>query len=112
MLAYYLRCYDHILQRLDERELLDTLTLQQLVEFTNALCDEWPLRNPDWSERHPPSHDSDPVNYLDVLSTDIPLAERLMYIALDTRFLRDHFVMKLQQARDHIDRHIEDLRSE
>ena len=49
VLVYYLRSYDHILQRLDERELLDTLTLEQLVEFTNALYDEWPMRKPDWS---------------------------------------------------------------
>ena len=53
VLVYYLRSYDHILQRLDERELLDTLTLEQLVEFTNALYDEWPMRKPDWSVRHP-----------------------------------------------------------
>src|SRR3990172_3853101 len=31
VLVYYLRSYDCILQRLDERELLDALTLEQLV---------------------------------------------------------------------------------
>ena len=42
------------------------------------------------------------MNSLDILTTDIPLAERMMYLALDTRFLRDHFAMQLQQARDHV----------
>ena len=44
-----------------------------------------------------------------MLSTDIPLAEKMMYIALDTRFLRDHFAIQLQQARDHVERCIEVL---
>ena len=101
VLVYYLRSYDHLLQRLDARELLDALTLEQLVEFTNALYDEWPMRNPDWSVRRPR------MNSLDILSTDIPLAERMMYIALDTWFLPDHFATQLQQARDHVERRIE-----
>ncbi len=105
VLVYYLRGYDHLLQRLDERELLDTLTLEQLVEFTNALYDEWPMRKADGSVRHPR------MNSLDILSTDIPLAERMMYIVLDTWFLPDHFATQLQQARDHVERRIEALRS-
>jgi len=239
VLVYYLRGYDHLLRRLDERECLDTLTLEQLVEFTNRLYDEWPIRKPDWSARHPLnairvpgfprsgvelstassldwftgattggeisastestledvrrhreemttkvplrlqstdkgyrftltfpeaerdidvhlrngnqpvlkgtlvqelwraginreeswpgtdrikgkrlllqnlhhclSHDSDPMSSLDILSTDIPLAERMMYIVLDTWFLQDHFARQLQQARDHVDRRIEAL---
>ena len=98
VLVYYLRSYDHLLQRLDARELLDAFTLEQVVQFTNALYDEWPMRNPDWSVRRPR------MNSLDILSTDIPLAERMMHIALDTWFLPDHFATQLQQARDHIER--------
>jgi hypothetical protein len=168
VLVYYLRSYDHILQRLDEREILDTLTLEQLVKFTNALFDEWPMRKPDWSVCHPYgsqgidahlkngnkpipkgtlvpelwrsginrgesqsgtghrkgemlllqnlhnhfSWDSTRMNSLDILKTDIPLAERMMYIALDTLFLRNRFDRQLQQARDHVERHIEALRNE
>jgi hypothetical protein len=155
------------LQRLDERELLDTLTLEHLVEFTNTLYDEWPMRKFDFftgtttkyemsdstesivedlrrsreeltteaplslrstdkgyrfTLKFPEgelqnlhnhlSHDSDPVNPLDIVSTDIPLAERMMYIALDTWFLQDHFAMQLQQARDHVERRIEDYLSQ
>ena len=123
VLVYYLRGYDHILQKLDEKNLLDTLTLEHLVEFTNALYDEWPIRKPDWrlslnairASEFPISgikvnHDSDRMNSLDILSTDISLAERMMYIALDTWFLRDHFAMQLQQARDHVERRIEGFR--
>jgi len=101
VLVYYLRGYDHLLQRLDARELLDTLALEQLVEFTNALYDEWPMRKADGSVCHPR------MNSLDILSTDLPLAERMMYIVLDTWFLHDHFATQLQQARDHVERRIE-----
>ena len=122
VLVYFLRSYDHILRRFDERKLLDTLPLEQLVEFTNTLYDEWPVRKPDWSVRHPlnairgpefpiSGNDSGPMNSLDILSADIPLAERVMYIALDTWFLQDHFAMQLQQARDHVEKCIEALRS-
>jgi hypothetical protein len=52
------------------------------------------------------------MNSLDILSTDIPLAERIMYIALDTRLQQDRFAAQLQKARDHIEKCIEDLRSE
>jgi len=238
VLVYYLRAYDHLLRRLDERECLEMLTLEQLVKFTNRLYDEWPIRKPDWSARHPLnairipefprsgvelssfsldwfagtktggersastesalgdvrrsreemttdvplrlqstdkgyrftltfpegehnidvhlrngnrpvlkgtlvqelwraginreeswsgtdrikgkrlllqnlhhglSHDSDPMSSLDILLTDIPLAERMLYIALDTWFLQDHFATQLQQVRDHVDRRIEAL---
>ena len=112
VLVYYLRSYDHILQRLDEKGFFDTLTLEQLVGFTNALYDEWPVRKPDWSVRHPLSHNSNPMNSLDVLSADIPLAERIMCIALDTWFLQDHFALQLQQGRDHIERSMEALHRE
>ena len=102
VLVYYMRSYDHILQRLDERELLDTLTLGQLVDFTNTLYDEWPLRGQGRGAGHPLSSDSGRMNSLDILSTDIPLAERMMYIALDTRFLKDRFSLQLKLARDHV----------
>jgi hypothetical protein len=106
VLVYYLRSYDHLLQRLDERELFNTLRLEQLVEFTNTLYDEWPLR------RSGQRQDSGNMDSLDILSTDIPLAERIMYIALDTRFLRDHFAAQLQHTGDHIQRRIAAFRSE
>jgi hypothetical protein len=118
VLVYYLRSYDRILQRLDERGILDALSLEQLVGFTNTLYDEWPLRQPDRSARHPlnaigtpesPDYDSDSMNSLDLLSTDIPLAERIMLIALDSRFLKEEFPVRLQQARDHVERCIEAL---
>jgi len=115
VLVYYLRSYDHILKRLDERELLDVLTLGQLVEFTNTLYDEWPLRKPDWSTHHPMnaiSHDSGHMNSLDLLSTDIPLCERMLYLSLDTCFIQDHFPVQLQQARDHIESRIEVCRQQ
>jgi hypothetical protein len=111
VLVYYLRCYDHLLRRLDERKLLDTLILEQLVAFTNTLYDEWPMRKPDWSVHHHLSDEADLMNSLDMLSADIPLAERMMYIALDTWFLPDCFAIQLQQARDHIERRIESLHS-
>jgi hypothetical protein len=97
VLVYYLRSYDRLLQRLDEREFLDALTLQQLVEFTNALYDEWPMRK----------IDTDRMNSLAILSTDIPPAERMMYIALDTGFSQDHLAEQLQQARDYIEKKVD-----
>jgi hypothetical protein len=100
VLVYYLRGYDRILQRLDARELLDALTLKQLVEFTNTLYDKWPLRISD------PGHDSGRMNSLGILSSDIPLAERIMHIVLDTWFRQDHFAAQLQQARDYVERQI------
>ncbi len=105
VLVYYLRGYDHLLQRLDARGLLDALALEPLVEFTNALYDAWPMRKADASVSHPR------MNSLDILSTDIPLAERMMYIVLDTWFLPDQFATQLQQARDHVERRIEAFRS-
>jgi hypothetical protein len=110
VLVHYLRSYDHLVQRLDERELLDTLTLEQVAEFTNTLYDEWPLRKPDKIANHPLSHGPVEMSSLDILSTDIPLAERMMYITLDTWFLKKHFTLQLQQARDHVERRIEALR--
>jgi hypothetical protein len=109
VLVYYLRSYDHIVQMLDERELSNILTLGQVVEFTNTLYDEWPIRKPNWS--HFLHYDSDHMNSLDILAMDIPLAERMMYIALDTWFSQDHFAAQLQQARDHVEKRIEALRT-
>jgi hypothetical protein len=113
VLVYFLRSYDCLLQKLDERGLLDTLTLQQLVAFTNAFYDEWPLKKPDrrMKHSHDPSDDSAYMTTLDILSTDIPLAERILYIALDTGFLQDHFSRQLQQARDYLGKRMEDLQT-
>jgi hypothetical protein len=36
VLVFYLRSYDHILQKLDKGEHLDAMTLPQLVDFTNS----------------------------------------------------------------------------
>ena len=105
--VYYLRSYDHLFQSLDERELLDTLTFEQIVEFTNAVYDEWPIRKPDWSVHPHLGYDSDHMNSLDILSTDIPLVERMMYISLDTWFVQDHFAAQLQKVREYIKGRIE-----
>jgi hypothetical protein len=110
VLVWYLRSYDYLWQKLDERELLDTLALEQLVVFTNSLYDEWPLRKPDWSERHFLSNVPNSMNSLDILSTSIPPAEKILYIALDTWFLQDHFANQLQQGREHIEKRIEVIR--
>jgi hypothetical protein len=95
------------LQRLDKRGILDTLTLKQLVDFTNSLYDKWPIGKPDWSVRLYLESDSDRMNALELLSTNTPLAERIMYIALDSWFMQDHFDIQLQQARNFIERRIE-----
>jgi hypothetical protein len=105
VLVYYLRSYDRLLQKLDERGLLDALALQPLVEFTNAIYDEWPLRKPDGSARQ--SNESACMNSLAILLADMPLDERIMYIALNTCFLHDHFAKQLLQAREHSEQCIE-----
>ena len=106
VLVYYLRSYDCLLQRIDERGLLDSLTLDRLVAFTNSFYDDWPLRQPDKSD------DSSRMNSLEILRTDIPLAERIMYIALDTWFARDRFAKQLEQTGDYLTRRVEVLRRE
>jgi hypothetical protein len=95
VLVYYLRSYDHIVKRLDERKALDTLGLAELVEFTNALYEGWPLRG------------TECMDPMEILSSDIPLTERVMYIALDTWFTRNGFAVQLQQGRDYIQKCIE-----
>ena len=107
VLVYYLRSYDRLLQELDERRLLDTLDLEKLVAFTNALYDAWPLRRPGRSAPDPVNQCSRPTNPPYILSRDIPVAERIMYIALDTWFLPDRFDAQLQQARERVERHVE-----
>jgi hypothetical protein len=107
VLVYYLRSYDHLLQMVDEPAILDALSLDQLVAFTNALYEEWPLRN----SQHPPVSDSALMNSLAVLSASIPLSERILYIALDTWFSPDRFARQLQQARAHISGALKRLKS-
>jgi hypothetical protein len=113
VLVYYLRGYDFVLQKLDERKLLDGLPLERLVEFTNSLYEEWPIRPPDWSAvRHIQSNDAAVcMNSMDILSARIPLNERILYIALDTWFQHDQFHSQLRQAGDHIEGCIEALLS-
>jgi hypothetical protein len=107
VLVYYLRSYDYALQRLDAMAILDVLSLEQLVAFTNTLYEEWPLRDLPDSLRQ----DSSRMNSLDLLSTDIPLAERILYIALNTRFSQDHFARQLPQARHHVEGALKRLKS-
>jgi len=95
VLVYYLRSYDHILQKLDDRKILDTLELKQIAGFTNALYNTWSLRK------------SGCLHFLDILSADIPLVEKILYISLDTGFLQNRFDVQLKQARDCVKRHIE-----
>jgi hypothetical protein len=107
VLVYYLRSYDFIVQRLDESRLLSSLTLKQIVEFTNILYDEWPFKNLALSVQPPPSAIQDPevpMNSLQILSFDIPLPERILYIALNTRFVQECFALQLQQARNYINK--------
>jgi hypothetical protein len=99
VLVYYLRSYDHVLQKLDERKRLDVWNLKQLVGLTNALYDGWPLRRP--------GEDSSQMNSLDLLETDIPLAEKILYIALSTRFLQGRFTAQLRRARDWVETHLD-----
>jgi hypothetical protein len=99
VLVYYLRGYDHLLQRLDERKLLDRCSLEQLCRFTNRLFDTWPLKRAD--------HDSGHLDSLEILSSDIPLSERIIYLALDTCFRKDRFAVQLRQSRDHLEKWIE-----
>jgi hypothetical protein len=98
VLVYYLRGYDHLLQKLDDMHLLEAATLRQIVELTNSLYDNWPLRNANKLE------DPDRMDSLAILSTDIPLAERIMYIALDTCFSESNFTAQLRQTRNHLEK--------
>jgi hypothetical protein len=107
VLVYYLRSYDHVLQKLDAIALLDALSLEQLVAFTNTLYEEWPLRD----LPHSLSRDSARMTSLDLLSTNIPLVERIQYIALNTRFSSDAFTQQLAQARDHVEATLKRLKS-
>ena len=93
---------------------------KESIRYTNALHAEWPMKNPDGGVPHLPnaiqSHernrclkdDSGSMSSLEILSKGIPLS-RMMYIALDTRFLRAHFPIQLQQARNHVQTFIENL---
>lgn len=94
VLVYYLRGYDYVMQILDRKGILDTRNLNQLVQFTNAIFDSWPLKNS--------GGDPSQQNNLDILGTDLSPAEKTMYIALDTRFLKKDFPLQLKTARDYI----------
>jgi hypothetical protein len=104
VLVYYLKSDDHLLQQIDEGRLFDALDLKELIEFTHALYDKWPLQKPNLFQN--PQHDMSP---LDILATDIPLGERIMYIALDTRFSSNQFGQHLRHARDHVQERIASL---
>jgi hypothetical protein len=104
VLVYYLRSYDHIFQKLDEMHALDALTLPQIVEFTNSLYDKWPMQAPDC-----PAHDPGLMNAFDMLSADIPITERILFIALNAGFVRDHFDAQLKQARVYVEGCIETI---
>ncbi len=107
VLVYYLRSYDHVLQQLDERKRLEGLTMESVVEFTNALYDEWQGRDTGRSDRR--RLNSKCMDSLDILSAGIPIAEAIMYIALDSCFSRDRFAVQLRKARELIERRVESL---
>jgi hypothetical protein len=94
VLVYYLRSYDHLFQILDEEGILDGQNLRQLAAFTNAIFDAWPLGS---RGDKSPQDDS-----LDVHATDLPEAEKTLYVALDSRFLNRDFVVQLRKARNFI----------
>jgi hypothetical protein len=106
VLVYYLRSYDYLLQKLDETALLDAFTLDRLVVFTNSFYDEWPLRQPEFPG------DSARMSSLEILSMDIPLAERIMWIALGSRFIPARSAEQMEQAEAYLSRRIEALYSE
>ncbi len=119
VLVYYLRSYDYVVQNLDRRGLLADWTLERLVAFTNDLYDHWPLKRPDWSERHslnrlrfpefpaegrecnasPLDSGTIPVDSPDILSAGMSPAERILYVALDSWFLPDRLAGQLMRAR-------------
>jgi hypothetical protein len=118
VLVYYLRGYDHLLQMLDDRKLLDRQSLDQLVGFTNRLFDTWPLKHADRKAPESlvktkaplsthPNHFSERMSSMEILSRDIPLRERILYLALDTWYRKDLFSAQLQQARDHLEKCME-----
>ncbi len=104
VLVYYLRSYDHVLQNLAARDVLSAWTLEDLVAFTNALFDGWPLRELERKAEPPDRNGSASMDPLEILSADIPLAERILYIALGSRFSRNHFTIGLERARAHIEK--------
>lgn len=109
VLVYYLRGYDHLLQMLDARRILDALAVERLVRFTNTLYEDWPLKHLSGNEALFPESGSVPMNTLEILSAGIPLAERILYIALDTRFLEERFAEQLREARTHLEHAVEML---
>jgi len=52
VLVAYLRSYDNIIQMIDKKGKLDKMSLENLVEFTNNIFDNWPLKEHKWSIRH------------------------------------------------------------
>jgi hypothetical protein len=108
VLVYYLRSYDHLAVQLDERNLLDTLSLPQLVDLTNALYEKWPLKKPEQAEKAEPGRAAGPIPFMDslqLLSTGIPLKESILYIALGTGFTPGGFNRQLQHARDYLEQY-------
>jgi hypothetical protein len=109
VLVYYLRSYDWILQKLDEKGILDSMALEQTVGFTNGLYGDWPLRRLPGKLQDGAVSDADRLLAHDILSTDRPLAERIMHIALDSWFLRDCFDAQLRQAEAFVEGRLEVL---
>jgi len=102
VLVYYLRAFDHLLVRMDEAAVLGRLPFRELVSFTNALYDEWPLKIP-------VPRGTGFMSALDLLRTPIPLPERILHIALRTGFRADTFGEQLEKGREWIVRRMERL---
>jgi hypothetical protein len=106
VLVYYLRSYDPILKKLDERKLLETISLKQLVEFSNALYDEWPLRESGASENDPVCSAAEPMDFREILSMGIPTGEKIMHVALGTRFTKKQVSFQLKLAEENMEKRI------
>ena len=99
VLVYYLRGYEYIIQLLENMVHATPPTLSCLVGFTNDLYDNWPLRNPEKTADHGANSSSGRMDSLAILSTDIPLTERIFHIAIGSEFHRENFAVRSSEAR-------------
>ena len=106
VLVYYLRGYECVIQLLKDVARADIFTLPQLAEFTNDLYDNWPLRNHAKIADYDANSRSDRMASLEILSSDIPLTERIFHIAIGSELCRDSFVAQLNEARVFIEQRI------
>ena len=109
VLVYYLRGYEYIIQLLKDVGRADIPTLSRLVEFTNELYDNWPLRNHEKVADDEANPDSDQMDSLEILSIDIPLTERMFHIAIGSELCRDSFAARLNEARTFVKQRVASL---